>query len=220
MSRPKKKTLAYMAKAECAKMSSQSMPIVSPNEDMAKAKCTKGKCPEVCVQNKGQMLEWMAEAYYDLLVGIVPLLQKNPCIEVGLKEGLNKFLSNLCIKYRGKDETDFYSEKAKEMLDKSSKLKKRPKGLEYEHMVPKEQYIQKVCLDAAKEGKLCVDDIKELLTKYWKIATITKEEHDALSKAGYAGKMPDDWDKIDIFARYDKAGIKLDPPNFGKKNKE
>ena len=57
----------------------------------------------------------------------------------------------------------------------------------------------------ARNGKLTVQIVTELLSKYWKIAVITKEQDKLLSRR----KMPDGWDGKDIFARYRKANIYL-----------
>lgn len=72
-------------------------------------------------------------------------------------------------------------------------------------MIPKSTYIQKPCVEMARNGKLTVQIIIELLSKYWKIAVITKEQDKLLSRT----KMPGDWDGEDIFARYSRANIYL-----------
>lgn len=143
----------------------------------------------------------MAVAYHDLLVQIGPLLKSNPDVEKGLKEGLNKFLSNICISLVGKKNTNYYSVKAKAQIDKGNRH-----DLVYEHIVPKAKYIQNECIECEKNGSpKSVEEIEAILTKYWRIATITKDEDRLLSKLN----MPDGWDGVDIFARYDLAGIKL-----------
>lgn len=61
-------------------------------------------------------------------------------------------------------------------------------------------------LNVKKNGSpKSVEEIEAILTIYWRIATITKDEDRLLSKLN----MPDGWDGVDIFARYDLAGIKL-----------
>lgn len=143
----------------------------------------------------------MAVAYHDLLVQIGPLMNSNPDVERGLKEGLNKFLSNVCISLVGKKNTDYYSVKAKAQLDKGDSH-----DLVYEHMVPKAKYIQDKCVECAKNGEIkSVEEIEAILSKYWRIATITKDEDKLLNKLN----MPDDWDGSDIQARYRDKGIDL-----------
>ena len=145
-----------------------------------------------------KLLTRMANAYYELLTVVVPLLQKNSDIEDGIREGLNKFLSNLCISLVGKQETDYYSEAAIEKLEHGDS-----KHLIYEHIVPKHVCQKKIIADF-KAGKIKnAGDIKAVLEKYWYIATITSSEDDQLKPRK---SMPKDWDKQDIFVRY--AGIK------------
>ena len=72
-------------------------------------------------------------------------------------------------------------------------------------MVPKSKYIQRPCEKLAKNGMLKIDDVTDLFNKYWKIAIITKEEDKLISSKS----MPDDWDNVCIYARYNKAGITL-----------
>ena len=161
--------------------------------------------------HREETLDLMAKAYHDLLVEVGPLLQSNKYIESGLKEGLNKFLSNVWISCNGKERTDYISKDA-EMIRKKEGQESHPKGLVYEHMVPKNEYIQKVCLSAAKEGKcLSIVQIRRLLQKYWVTATITEREHEKLRECGFARKMPEPWDETDVFARYAAAKISLIP---------
>ena len=144
--------------------------------------------------------EKIAKAYYKLLTSID---WDDDVLIAGLREGLNKFLSNAYLKENNEKKQlqgDYYSEEA---------LRKTQNGdftnLVVEHMVPKARYIQEPCEEMAQEGTLSEEKILELLRKYWKIAIITKEE-DALLPSQ---KMPPNWDHEDIFARYNNAGITL-----------
>jgi len=83
-------------------------------------------------------------------------------------------------------------------------------GLVCEHVVPKTRYIQKRCEEAVKQGELGVDDVRELLDKYWRLATITKEEDRRLNPV----LMPETWDGLNPLARYEAAGIELLPNPF------
>lgn len=80
----------------------------------------------------------------------------------------------------------------------------------FEHLVPKSAYIQKPCEILAAKGLLTVEHVEDLLTRYWKLATITREEDRKL----HSRKMPEDWDLCDVFARYKAAGIKLVPNQY------
>ena len=151
----------------------------------------------------------MAEAYFQMLDALKPAIEKNPDIKEGMKEGLRKFLSNLYIYYFGKKNTDVYSEEAYRLKDDKNA------EFVFEHIVPKTKYIQEPCYEACMKGqfengkKFSVESIEELLDKYWKIATVTKEEDKKLNK--YRSKMPDGWKPGDnAFARYDALGIKLE----------
>lgn len=107
-------------------------------------------------------------------------------------------------------EVDFFSEKAWDYV-KQNGLKKS-KGnlfLRYEHIIPKKKYIQEPIENLAKEFKnfdlTLKEKIREKIEKYYFIALITIPEDKELLK----NEMPDDWDGKNIFARYEKAGIKL-----------
>lgn len=147
----------------------------------------------------------MANAYANLLNALYPYLDQKSFF-AGIKEGLNKFLSNYSIKAQIGDkyrQGHFYSELAVNKL-----MSKERGGLIYEHMVPKEEYINSVCIKGLLEKKRITPDfIENLLEKYWKIAIITQDEDTKLPKM----KMPQNWDGVDIFARYKEAGINLIP---------
>lgn len=142
----------------------------------------------------------LAQTYFNLLTG---LDWSDPLLETGLKEGLNKFLSNAFLRsdkrhkyYKG----DYYSPAALAKVNA-----KDLNGLVFEHMVPKQKYIQGPCVEMAKNGTLSVSYITQLLEKYWKIAVITKDE-DSLLKTR---SMPMDWDQENVFYRYQVVGIEL-----------
>jgi hypothetical protein len=137
-------------------------------------------------------------------VNILNLIDWNDEIMIqALKEGLNKFLSNAFLsenersKYKS---ADYYSHMAYEKVKLGIES-----GLVYEHMVPKQKYIQSVCVESAKGKNLTLDFVVDLLRRYWKIAVVTKEENVRLRKYS----MPDFWDGKNIFARYQDADIKL-----------
>jgi hypothetical protein len=142
----------------------------------------------------------VARSYYKLLTSID---WNDEILLFGLKEGLNKFLSNAFLKLNNGTkylQGDYYSKNALEKVQNNDFT-----NLVYEHMVPKNKYIQKVCEEHAKNDTLTLEFIVELLNKYWKIAVITKEEDKMLSSRS----MPKDWDGENIFFRYQKANIQL-----------
>lgn len=149
----------------------------------------------------------LADAYYKLLKGID---WKNDLIVKGHKEGLNKFLSNAFGNlYSGVNKyhkTRLISAAALQQIEANNYQE-----LVFEHLVPKEKYIQNPCEQSAKEGNLTIAFIIQLLKKYWHVATITKAENALLKPI----KMPDDWDGKNIFARYEAVGIELqENPKF------
>lgn len=150
----------------------------------------------------------LAHAYHNLLLTLSPDLISNNDILLGIKEGLNKFLSNLAIKLNGKydlNSADYISCEALAQIKRGDKS-----DLVYEHMIPKELYVQGPCLNAALTGNcLSYQQIYDLLNKYWFIAIITKAEDIQLNLAGLRRKMPDNWDKQNIFARYNAVKIHL-----------
>ena len=72
-----------------------------------------------------------------------------------------------------------------------------------EHPVPMKVIIQDM-LDNATSKEHCL----EILHKWSRITIVTKEEDARLNK-NYQTKMPEDWDGIDVWARYRKVGIKV-----------
>ncbi|MBR3217618.1 MAG: hypothetical protein IKF69_14585, partial [Exiguobacterium sp.] len=99
---------------------------------------------------------------------------------------------------------DFITEGAKERL-----INRIPSGLVYEHMVPKNIYLNEF-RELALRNELTRERIHHLLDKYHFICIITKEEDKLLSST----KMPDDWDGNNPFYRYEKAGIDFEPVQY------
>jgi len=127
---------------------------------------------------------------------------KDPIIYKGIREGLNKFLSNAYLAGPGHkyEKGHYYSQKAYE------KVKNRDwSNLIFEHMIPKQKYIQKPCVDMAIKDELDEEKVNRLINDYWQIAIITKEENNLLSSKS----MPKGWDEKDIFYRYKKVGLIL-----------
>lgn len=147
-----------------------------------------------------RIFEQLAQSYCRLLVSLDWSDQVMVC---GIQEGLRKFLSNAYMtllpgrqKYY---KTQWVSERA------LTKLKARERGsLVFEHIVPKEKFIQVPCKELAMAGTLTADIVRALLLKYWQLATITKDEDRRLPR-----DMPETWDATRVFARYESVGIVL-----------
>lgn len=150
--------------------------------------------------NREKILKKIAKSYFDLLTN---LNWDDELLVLGIREGLNKFLSNAFLKsIKGKKylKCDYFSQKALNQINRNDFT-----DLIFEHMIPKNSYIQKPCELKAQNGTLELEYIEELLLKYWFIATITKSEDRLLNR----NKMPEKWDKKDILYRYSKADIAL-----------
>ncbi|MCK9467316.1 MAG: hypothetical protein M0P94_03230 [Candidatus Absconditabacterales bacterium] len=149
---------------------------------------------------KKENIRIIATSYYKLLYSID--WDDNIMVN-GLKEGLNKFLSNAILSLSTESkylQGDYYSAEAITKINNKDFT-----NLVYEHMVPKNKYIQKICQDKAKDKTLDIVFIVDLLNKYWKIAVITKDEDKQL----ISRSMPENWDKENIFLRYQEVKIQL-----------
>lgn len=145
-------------------------------------------------------IELVIESYYKLLQSID---WGDEVLVRGMREGLNKFPTNAFLSLHPGSKYltgNFYSRYA------LSKVQSKDfSGLVFEHMIPKAKYIQKPCEQAAKEGRLNINEIRGLFQEYWKISVITTEENSRLK----SHSMPADWDFKNIFYRYQEAGIEL-----------
>ncbi|MEK4086094.1 hypothetical protein [Psychrobacillus sp. FSL K6-1415] len=101
--------------------------------------------------------------------------------------------------YKGKHSmSDFISIKAINAIEE----KKIIGNLKFEHMVPKNYYIKQLS-EKTLDNSMSPDFVQEVLSKYYYVCTVTTEE-DALL---HATKMDVDWDGINPFLRYERAGI-------------
>ncbi|EWG99928.1 hypothetical protein [Halomonas sp. BC04] len=152
------------------------------------------------------LLQHLANAYFKVLSSTD---WTDPVVVSGLREGLNKFLSNAHLAlFKGENKyhkTHWTSQGALEQLERRDH-----RDLVWEHLVPKTRYIQGPCERSARQGTLTPEFIEELLEKYWHLATITKQEDRTLHPL----QMPNEWDMENIRARYEAVGIKLIPNPF------
>lgn len=145
----------------------------------------------------------------EIAIAYMKLLQciewNNPVFMRGIKEGLGKFVANAYISTLGVGKFKSAQYISPEALERINH--KNYKGLLYEHVVPKEEYIFGPCKKEARDGTLTLDSILNHFQKYMVVTTITEEQNQLLDKHGYKNTMPSDWDNEDIFARYKKVGI-------------
>jgi hypothetical protein len=156
-------------------------------------------------ENMNENLISVARSYTNLLNLID---WEDPLMVQGIREGLNKFLSNAFLSTKGDAKyktADFYSELALDRINLGNTSE-----LIYEHMVPKQKYIQSICIEKAKKKQLKLEFVVDLLERYWKIAVVTKAEDVQLNMRS----MPDFWGGSNIFARYQEVGIKLTQSPF------
>ncbi len=101
--------------------------------------------------------------------------------------------------YKGKYHmSDFITTKARKAL----KAKDPNVKLVYEHMVPKNIYINEIS-KATLNDSLNIELIYTLLEKYYYVCTVTKDEDELLPSL----KMSNSWDEENPFHRYEEAGI-------------
>jgi hypothetical protein len=142
----------------------------------------------------------LAEAYYRLLTS---LDWSDRLLIAGLREGLNKFLSNAFLSMFA--DTNKYHRTHLVSLCALQQLRSRNTvGLVWEHVVPKTEYVQRPCEELAVRGELTIEFIEDRLRRYWQVAAVTE-----LENARLPPKMPTGWDGTDILARYRVAGIEL-----------
>lgn len=145
--------------------------------------------------------EDLARAYFKLLSS---LDWDDPLLVGGLREGLNKFLSNAHLaSFRGSNKyhkTHLISPTALRQLESG-----RPGQLVWEHLVPKGLYIQGPCELQARARTLTLEFVFEQLRKFWHLATITIEEDRLLARV----RMPEGWDGTNVLARYEAKGLIL-----------
>ena len=126
----------------------------------------------------------------------------------------NHFLSNAYLSMFNKFELNkpwiYHSEAAaKQIREKEGKWYR---GLCFEHIVPKQKYLQSECeklVRAKREASL--QGVIDLIKKYWKIAVITKDENKRL----FTRTMPNE--DTNFFARYNNpkdGGEKITLYNF------
>ncbi|MDQ8205722.1 hypothetical protein [Pelagicoccus sp. SDUM812003] len=76
-----------------------------------------------------------------------------------------------------------------------------------DHAVPMKVIVSKI-----HEGEYTKERIQSILDQFLVSVKLTKDEHtQVLKKAGLSKDMPADWDGVDPYSRYKKAGIKIKP---------
>ncbi|HKL87135.1 MAG TPA: hypothetical protein VJ861_12460, partial [Treponemataceae bacterium] len=85
------------------------------------------------------LLEQVTQAYYDLLKSIK---WDDKVFMAGIREGLNKFLSNAIIRTKGGGGKYFQGDYYTEAAIKKLKNNDTTTEINYEHIIPKKKHIQ------------------------------------------------------------------------------
>ncbi|MFC2142165.1 hypothetical protein ACFLR7_04450 [Acidobacteriota bacterium] len=103
-------------------------------------------------------------------------------------------------------ELGIHSLSKKKEIPRSEMAKKVPLSeCVIEHSVP-QMVIVNMLMDMDKVTGI---KVKNILKKYYAVALVTFKENKILGAKGLRSKMPDDWDKKDLLARYKKVGINI-----------
>lgn len=76
---------------------------------------------------------------------------------------------------------------------------------EVEHAVP-QMHIVNLLMDMPSPT---TEKVRELLKRLFVVRLVTRQEHAALNSSGLRSKMPEEWDTLDVFARYKRVGIEI-----------
>jgi hypothetical protein len=147
----------------------------------------------------------MANAYCRFLAAFP---WSDPLAIKGGRESINKFLSNVYLASfpgcRKHQLTQFITRSALAAVREN-----RLKELVFEHVVPKQKFIQGPCEAKARAQALTPADVLALMKRYWLLATVTRSEEKRLTR-----DMPPGWDGVSLFARYEAAELPLLPNPF------
>jgi hypothetical protein len=95
----------------------------------------------------------------------------------------------------------FVSEQAVRVLDG-----KQRDDLVKDHAVPIREIKRRVKEVVARDGKIEITELEDLLCRLYKFGILTKAENSRLCGKLKSG-MPPDWDGVNPFARYEMIGI-------------
>ena len=113
-----------------------------------------------------------------------------------LKTALHQYWQNKTMGLHGQSQK-------KNIPRSKAAASKEFKDCDVEHVVPKMEIVN-MLMDMNPLSKL---EVGEILDKYFRVLLVTKEEHRKLNASGLRSKMPKNWDKKDVLARYRAVGI-------------
>jgi hypothetical protein len=124
-----------------------------------------------------------------------------------LREGLRKLHDHAILgrrrgKYLGHA---YWTRQAIQVYISAGKdLRVAASSLRHEHAVPANVVIERMLsLGDAATTEACA----RIITRFSRVAIITREQDNILQQNQVARRMPDDWNGTDVWARYRKAGI-------------
>lgn len=122
---------------------------------------------------------------------------RNECCR-NLKTALHQYWQNKTMGLHGQSQK-------KNIPRSKAAASKALKDCDVEHVVP-QMVIVNMLMDVnllEKQG------VEKILKTYFRVLLVTKEEHLRLNVSGLRSKMPSNWDRKDVWARYSATGIEL-----------
>ena len=120
---------------------------------------------------------------------------RNECCR-SLKTALHQYWQNKTIGLHGQSQK-------KNISRSKAAVGKKLKDCDVEHVVP-QMVIVNMLMDISPLTK---SEVERILKTYFRVLLVTKDEHQKLNTSGLRSKMPSNWDKKDVWARYSAVGI-------------
>ena len=120
---------------------------------------------------------------------------RNECCR-NLKTALHQYWQNKTMGLHGQSQ--------KKNIPRSKEAAgKELRECDVEHVVPQMEIVN-MLMDM---NPLTKQEIERILKNYFRVLLVTKGEHQRLNASGLRSKMPSNWDKKDVWARYTAVGI-------------
>lgn len=120
---------------------------------------------------------------------------RNECCR-NLKTALHQYWQNKTMGLHGQSQK-------KNIPRSKSAIGKNLSECDVEHVVPQMEIVN-MLMDM---NPLLKSEVEGVLSNYFRVLLVTKEEHQRLNASGLRSKMPLNWDKEDVWARYKAVGI-------------
>lgn len=123
---------------------------------------------------------------------------RNECCR-NLKTALHQYWQNKTMGLHGQSQK-------KSIPRSKAAIGKNLSDCEVEHVIPQMEIVN-MLMDMNPLSKKAVE---ELLSNYFRVLLVTKDEHQRLNASGLRSKMPQNWDRKDVWARYKIVGIETE----------